>query len=340
MNRPAFSKIRCWLSPQGLALLLICAGSLPAAAHVTLITRESAPGSYRGVLQINHGCGTEATTEVRVRIPEGAVAVKPMPKPGWSVEIIKGPYAKAAQLHGHSLTEGGREIVWSKGTLPDDQYDEFTFVGTITPDVAGTTLYFPVVQRCANGELRWTDVPAPGQSARDLKAPAPALWIVPTATAPMQNAQQHDHGTAASGPIAPQAREATAGSITVTAAWTCATPGGAKIASGYLTIANKGTSADRLVSATSARSGRIEIHEMSMTNGVMQMRPVAGPLEIKPGESVVLKPGGYHVMFMDLKMPLKEGESLPATLQFEKAGALDVTFSVGAIGAGEAPHKH
>lgn len=92
------------------------------------------------------------------------------------------------------------------------------------------------------------------------------------------------------------------------------------------------------MSATSARSGRIEIHEMSMTNGVMQMRPVARPLEIKPGESVVLKPGGYHVMFMDLKMPLKEGESLPATLQFEKAGALDVTFSVGAIGAGEAPH--
>lgn len=109
--------------------------------------------------------------------------------------------------------------------------------------------------------------------------------------------------------------------------------GGAKIAGGYLKITNTGKSPDRLVSAISAGADRVEIHEMSMTDGVMKMRPLADGLTIKPGETVELKPGGLHMMFMDIKQPLKQGDKLKATLTFEKAGKLDVSFDVNAMGA-------
>ena len=129
------------------------------------------------------------------------------------------------------------------------------------------------------------------------------------------------------------------GNLTVTSPWTRATPGGAKIAGGYLKITNNGTSADRFVGAKSEATGHVEIHEMSMSDGVMKMRPLPNGLEIKPGETVELKSGGYHLMFMDLKQPLKQGDTFKATLQFEKAGSLDVNFSVNALGAtgGNAP---
>src|ERR1700709_91272 len=129
------------------------------------------------------------------------------------------------------------------------------------------------------------------------------------------------------------------GDLTVTSPWTRATPGGAKIAGGYLKVTNNGTSADRFTGAKSDAADRVEIHEMSMSDGVMKMRPLPDGLEIKPGETVELKSGGYHLMFMDLKQPLKQGDTLKATLQFEKAGSLDVNFNVNALGAtsGDAP---
>jgi copper(I)-binding protein len=129
------------------------------------------------------------------------------------------------------------------------------------------------------------------------------------------------------------------GHLTVTSPWTRVTPGGAKIAGGYLKITNNGASADRFTGAKSDTADRVEIHEMSMSDGVMKMRPLPNGLEIKPGETVELKSGGYHLMFMDLKQPLKQGDTLKATLQFEKAGSLDVNFNVNALGAtsGNAP---
>ena len=123
------------------------------------------------------------------------------------------------------------------------------------------------------------------------------------------------------------------GDLTVTSPWTRATPGGAKIAGGYLKITNNGTTPDRFVGAKSAETDRVEIHEMSMSDGIMKMRPLPNGLEIKPGETVELKSGGYHLMFMDIKQSLKQGDTLKATLQFEKAGTLDVNFSVRALGA-------
>jgi copper(I)-binding protein len=123
------------------------------------------------------------------------------------------------------------------------------------------------------------------------------------------------------------------GDLTVTSPWTRATPGGAKIAGGYLKITNNGATSDRFVRAKSEEADHLEIHEMSMSDGVMKMRPLPNGLEIKPGETVELKSGGYHLMFVDIKLPFKQGDTIKATLQFEKAGSLDVKFSVRALGA-------
>ncbi len=130
-----------------------------------------------------------------------------------------------------------------------------------------------------------------------------------------------------------RAGEATAGGVKISSAWTRATAKGAPIGAGYMTITNSGSAADRLVGGTADISSRFEIHEMSMDNGVMRMRPVAKGLEIKPGETVKLEPGGNHIMFVGLKQPLTQGEHIKATLSFEKAGKVEVDFTVEAIGA-------
>ena len=129
------------------------------------------------------------------------------------------------------------------------------------------------------------------------------------------------------------ARDYKLGSIDVVDPWSRATPKGASVAAGYMKITNNGTSADRLISGSSDIAPTFEVHEMSMDNGVAKMRPVKGGLEIKPGETVELKPGSFHVMFVGLKKPLTAGEHVNAKLVFEKAGAVDVEYDVLAMGA-------
>ncbi len=123
------------------------------------------------------------------------------------------------------------------------------------------------------------------------------------------------------------------GSIHISQPWARATPKGASSGAGYMTVTNNGTAPDRLSCAASDASAKCQIHTMSMENGVMKMRPVDDGLEIKPGETVTLKPGSLHVMFMDLKHPLETGGMVEATLQFEKAGTVKVDLPVVAIGA-------
>lgn len=129
------------------------------------------------------------------------------------------------------------------------------------------------------------------------------------------------------------AQEIKAGDLVITQPWSRATPSGAKVAGGYLTIENKGTAPDRLVSGAGDIAGKVEIHEMAMNNGVMTMRPLDKGLAIEPGKTVKLAPGGYHVMLMDLKGPLKEGDKVPMTLQFEKAGKVSLSLAVQGVGA-------
>lgn len=136
------------------------------------------------------------------------------------------------------------------------------------------------------------------------------------------------------------AHDYTLGSLKIDHPWTRATPGGAKVAGGYLTIQNNGSAADRLLGGSSEIAGRVEIHEMAVKDGIMTMRPLPEGLEVKPGDRAELKPGGFHIMFMELKRPLKEGERVKGTLQFEKAGTVAVEFAVQGVGTRETGHKH
>ena len=131
-----------------------------------------------------------------------------------------------------------------------------------------------------------------------------------------------------------QAQETKAGDLVISQPWSRATPGGAKVGGGYLVIENKGTTPDTLIGGTTAVASSVEVHEMAVTNGVMTMRQLKQGLPVEPGKSVTLKPGGYHLMLVGLKQPLKQGETVPVTLQFEKAGKVDLSFEVRAIGAG------
>ena len=139
-----------------------------------------------------------------------------------------------------------------------------------------------------------------------------------------------------------QAHDYILGSLKIAHPWARATPKGAKVAGGYLKITNTGTTADRLVGGTATFAGRFEIHEMSEQGGVMRMRPLPQGLEIKPGQTVELKPGSFHVMFMDLKEQLvKDQKPRPkGTLVFEKAGTVEVEYAIEAVGGAPGGHHH
>jgi len=163
-------------------VVFFAAIGLSAEAHITLEQTEAPVGaSYKAVLKVPHGCKGSPTTAVRVKIPEGVVAVKPMPKPGWTIAVVRGKYEKTYDyFHDAKLSEGVIELGWSGGVLPDEHYDEFVFQGFLArglkPD---TTLYFPVVQECEQGIHRWIEIPAEGKSARDLESLAPGLRLTP-----------------------------------------------------------------------------------------------------------------------------------------------------------------
>jgi copper(I)-binding protein len=130
-----------------------------------------------------------------------------------------------------------------------------------------------------------------------------------------------------------RAEDIKAGDLVITQGWSRATPGGAKIGGGYLTIENEGSTPDRLIGGSADIAGKVEVHEMAMNNGVMTMRPLDKGLTIEPGKTVKLAPGGNHLMMFDLKGPLKQGDKLPVTLEFEKAGKVQVSLDVQGVGA-------
>ncbi len=125
-----------------------------------------------------------------------------------------------------------------------------------------------------------------------------------------------------------QAQDFTLGKIKISQVWTRVTPPASKVAGGFMTITNTGTEPDTLIGGTAIISQRFEVHEMAMQDGVMRMRELKPGLVIKPGETVALKPGSYHVMFMDLKEPLALGKPFKGTLVFEKAGTIEIEYKV------------
>ncbi|MCJ2134586.1 DUF1775 domain-containing protein [Methylobacterium sp. J-026] len=315
----------------GLGLGLVASA---AQAHAVLERKQASPGSsYRGVVQIMHGCSGKPTTRVSVTIPEGLIGAKPMPKPGWTVATTRGAYARTYTTHHGTASEGVTAITWSGGSLPDDAVDEFTFLAQVADTFEpGATVYVPVQQDCTEGGYSWSEIPKAGQDAHDLKAAAPAFRIVPAAAQTTAAA-----ATATATPVK-------AGDLSIETPWLRATPNGAKVAGGYVRITNTGSTPDTLTGAAVPFAKTGDIHSMAMEGGVMKMAPVSEGLTIKPGETVELKPGGYHLMFEGLTGAPKAGETVSGTLTFQRAGTVPVTFSVAPIGAstpgGQHQHQH
>ena len=138
------------------------------------------------------------------------------------------------------------------------------------------------------------------------------------------------------GPAA--AHDFKSGPIEVVHPWARATPPAAKVGGGYAEIRNDGSEPDRLVSVTAEVAGRVEIHQMGVKDGIMTMRPVEGGVPVPANGTAALAPNGYHLMLLELKRPLKAGESFAGTMTFEKAGTIPVTFDVQAIGSTGAGH--
>ncbi|UBM11162.1 YcnI family protein [Cupriavidus metallidurans] len=162
-----------------LASLLIVAAPM-ASAHIVFEQKQAPAGSYyKGTLLVGHGCNGSATRAVTVTIPDGVQGVHPQPKPGWQLEIKRAKLAKPYTSHGKTIDEDVHTIRWFGNTLADEHFDEFRMLMKL-PEQGGK-LYFPVLQECESGKSEWTQIPADGQTMRDLKTPAAELEVLPPA---------------------------------------------------------------------------------------------------------------------------------------------------------------
>ena len=318
------------------AAAVVLAGAVPslASAHATLETAVASPDSYyKAVVRIGHGCDGSATHTVRVTVPEGVISVRPMPKPGWQIELQEADYQHSYELHGRQHDHGIRTITWTGGSLPDNFYDEFVFRGRLTGFDHDSMVYFPVTQECDEGEVAWSEIPAQGQDPHDLDRPAPGLRIQ------VAEGGHHGHGSMSHDAMSSDGTYKV-GDLTVETPWARATTG--RAGGAFMMIHDTGHHGDRLIGVDADISDRVELHTTEMEDGVMRMRHVEDGIEVPAGGMAELKPGGFHVMFMGLKQPLAEGDSFPVTLVFERAGTVTVDVTVGAAGAmeGDAHHNH
>ena len=160
------------------AACLAAALAVPALAHVTLDTAQApALGYVRIAIRVPHGCEGAATTGLRLQVPEGVTAVKPQPKPGWTLTVV--PDEAPATGGGHDAAPPVREVAWRGGNLPDAFYEEFV-LRVRMPDGAGQTVWFPFVQECEGGKVsRWIERPAEGQTLDQVRMPAYPVKLVP-----------------------------------------------------------------------------------------------------------------------------------------------------------------
>ena len=218
---------------------------------------------------------------------------------------------QAATKAGWTVETQGSTIIWSGGTLADGEKGEFAFKALVAKDAPLGPQALPVIQTCQTGEHRWIERVQTGQDPKEVKSPAPVVSVVQSPR------------------------------VQVSEPWLRATPKGAKVAGGFAYFVNPAGEPDRLVSASfPSIAGRTEIHEMAMAGGTMTMRALPQGIAIPAHGRVEFKPGGFHLMLMDLKAPLAEGQSVEGTLVFEKAGAVNVKFPVMAIGAPGPVHQH
>ncbi|MGO8100099.1 DUF1775 domain-containing protein [Rhizobium leguminosarum] len=313
----------------GLAALLSVTALASAEAHVTFLDREAKQEStILAALQVPHGCDGKATTEVRVKLPEGFVFAKPQPKAGWELEVIKGDYQKTYDNHGDKVKTGAIEVRWKNGNLSDDFYDTFVIQGKVSGVEAGTSLAFPVTQMCGDTVAAWDQVAKEGGDAHGMKSPAPLLKVV------AGEDHGHDHDDMAGmdmsgiGGAALAGETVKAGDLEVSGGFAKAMLPGQPVGGGFFTVKNNGQVDDRLVSVSSPAAGEVQIHEMVTKDNVMRMRQLKDGIAIGAGETVKLEPGNLHLMFQKVKTPFKQGDTVPVTLTFEKAGKVDLVLQI------------
>ena len=319
------------------ASALMCLGSAAEAlAHVSFANEPVKVGSYvAATLQVPHGCDGKATTEVDIKLPEGFIAAKPMMKPGWEIEILKGDYKNSYDNHGQKVSSGPVEVRFKNGNLPDDLFDTFVIYGKVAAGADG--LAFPTVQICgADGKEAWDQIAPAGTDPHSLKSPAPVLKVA------AGEAAGHDHGDHAGHDMAGMSMDhdahsksaatgeevVTIGDLKISGAYARAMLPGQPVGGGFVTIQNTGKTDDRLVAIASPAAAEVQIHDMAMNNGVMTMRAMKDGIPIKAGETVELTPRGMHMMFTKVRSPFKEGDTVTVALTFEKAGQVEVTLPV------------
>ncbi|ANK91796.1 MULTISPECIES: copper chaperone PCu(A)C [Rhizobium] len=333
-----------------LAALLSATAFAGAQAHVSFLDREvPLDTTILATLQVPHGCDGKATTEVRVKLPEGFVFAKPQPKAGWELEVIKGDYQKTYDNHGDKVKAGAIEIRWKDGNLSDDFYDTFVIQGKVSGVEAGSSLAFPVTQLCGDAVTAWDQVATAGGDAHELKSPAPLLKVVAgedhghdhddmagmsmpgmdtTGKAGMDTTGKAGMDMSAMAAGAQAGETVKAGDLEISGAFAKAMLPGQPVGGGFFTVKNNGKTDDRLVSVSSPVAGEVQIHEMATKDNVMRMRQLKDGVAIAAGETLKLEPGNLHLMFQKVKTPFKQGDTVPVTLSFEKAGKIDLVLQV------------
>ncbi|MEB0057862.1 copper chaperone PCu(A)C [Variovorax sp. LG9.2] len=293
-----------------IAACLLLTGTAAALAHVTLPPGGATAGSdYRAVFRVGHACkDAGATTGIGVRLPVGFMLANAEPRAGWKLDVQR---AVANAAHGEA------EVRWTaespQNALPGKERAEFVLNGKV-PAAPGP-LWFKVLQTCDVGSTDWAQVPASGTSTDGMAAPAARLMVVAAGVATVDVRDAY-------------VRQSVAGQSGTGAFMKLTSPSGS-----------------RLVGISTPAAGVAEVHEMKMEGDTMKMRAVSGGVDLPAGQTVELKPGGYHVMLMDLKAALPKGASVPVTLRFEDAkGAktsLELKLPVGAPeGAPATPMQH
>ena len=297
------------------------AGLHLAAAHAVFDRTLIGSGQILRVsIVIEHGCNGSPTTAVRAILPEGLIATNVFAADGMRVETKKSRFERNWSGPHGNVSEGIKEIIWSGAAVPDKKRGEFPFEIFVSSDLPlENSLAVPVIQNCENGSQSWIEQATTPEAQDRLKSPAPLLRVV-------KPEQAH---------------------LDIRNGRSRVTPNGAPVAGGYITIRNMSDKPDRLVAATLPLAARAEIHEMSMTDGIMRMRALDKGLEIPAGGTVELKQGSYHLMFIKPSRAFVEGEWIDGTLTFERAGTLPVRFKVEAVsgtnqqsGAGHQHHAH
>ncbi|TWO69713.1 YcnI family protein [Caenimonas sedimenti] len=169
-----------------IAALLAALSSTFAAAHVVLEYQVAPAGSsYKATFKVTHGCGASPTRQMVITMPAGVRGARPMPKPGWTIDIVREKLAQPSTSHGRTIADNVARVTWTARSRDDmlasAHYDEFVLSAQLPAEPG--TLWWPVQQICEEGRADWTETPRPGQDAAELKSPAAMLEVLPAGAA-------------------------------------------------------------------------------------------------------------------------------------------------------------